>query len=100
MFRFHYPNHYYYDILVGLDVLTALGYGNDRRLLPALRILREKRQSNGAWLLDRVHPDLGAGSKYSLRRKPQRFSLEKAGEPSKWTTLVALRVLKRVEEAN
>ena len=31
-FRLHYPNHYYYDILVGLDVITKLGYGGDRRL--------------------------------------------------------------------
>jgi hypothetical protein len=25
-FRFHYPVHYYYDILVGLDVFTRPGY--------------------------------------------------------------------------
>ena len=31
-FRFHYPNHYYYDVLVGLDVLTQLGFAADRRL--------------------------------------------------------------------
>ena len=37
-FRFHYPNHYYYDILVGLDVITNLGYGGDKRLSSALRI--------------------------------------------------------------
>ena len=27
-YRFHYPHHYYYDLLVGLDFLTALGYSN------------------------------------------------------------------------
>ena len=27
--RFHYPVHYYYDLLVGLDFMTALGYGAD-----------------------------------------------------------------------
>src|SRR5207249_4039672 len=53
-FRFHYPTHYYYDVLVGLDVLTVLGYAGDRRLQPALRILREKRQSDGTWFLDRI----------------------------------------------
>src|SRR5579872_2374007 len=31
-FRFHYPNHYYYDILIGLDLLTNLGYADDKRL--------------------------------------------------------------------
>jgi hypothetical protein len=41
-FRFHYPNHYYYDILVGLDVLTQLGFAGDRRLEAALNVLREQ----------------------------------------------------------
>jgi hypothetical protein len=98
--RFHYPNHYYYDILVGLEVITRLGYGDDRRLLPALRILNKKRQRDGTWLLDRVHPDLARGAHYSLRKKVRRFALEEPGKPSKWITLNALRVLKRVEEAS
>jgi hypothetical protein len=99
-FRFHYPNHYYYDILVGLDVITRLGYGNDRRLRPALRILKERRGSDGTWPLDRVHPDLGVGAQYNLRRKPYHFALEQPCRPSKWITLTALRVLKRVEDAS
>ncbi len=28
--RFHYPNHIYYDILVGLDMITKLGFADDR----------------------------------------------------------------------
>jgi hypothetical protein len=92
--RFHYPNHYYYDILVGLDVITRLGYGDDRRLRPALKILIEKRRSDGAWLLEKVHPDLAPGAHYSLRKRVTRFALEQAGKPSKWITLTALRVLK------
>ena len=99
-FRFHYPNHYYYDILVGLDVITRLGYGSDRRLAPALRLLKEKRRSDGTWLMERVHPDLGAGAQYSLRKVPRPFSLEQPGRPSKWITLNALRVMKRVEDAS
>ena len=98
-FRFHYPIHYYYDILVGLDVISNLGYADDRRLRPALEILRTKRGSDGTWLLDRVHPDLGVGAHYRLRRKPHRLALERQGAPSKWITLTALRVLKRVEAA-
>ena len=31
-YRFHYPVHYYYDMLVGLDFMTALGYADDRRM--------------------------------------------------------------------
>ncbi|MDH2900381.1 MAG: hypothetical protein PXY39_05370 [archaeon] len=96
-FRFHYPNHYYYDILVGLDVITRLNYASDKRLRPALEILNEKRQADGSWLLDTVHPDLGANANYNLRRKVKRFALEEPGKRSKWITLTALRVLKRVE---
>ena len=100
-FRFHYPTHYYYDVLVGLDVLTRLGYAGDRRLQPALQILRGKRRSDGTWVLDRVHPDEdrgGGGGAAAKKVKP--LALERAGEPSKWITLTALRVLKRVEDAS
>lgn len=101
-FRFHYPVHYYYDILVGLDILTSLGYSDDERLRPALKVLREKRRSDGTWLLDAVHPDVAPDDPYKLippyePQVPTPFALEKAGRPSKWVTLTALRVLKRVE---
>jgi hypothetical protein len=97
-FRFHYPNHYHYDVLVGLDVITRLGYGGDRRLRAALEILKQKRREDGTWIIDKVHPDFGAGAQWSLREKVSPFALEEAGKPSKWITLTALRVLKRVEE--
>src|SRR3990172_129977 len=45
--RLHYPVHYYYDILVGLDVLTALGYGGDPRIRPALDRLEGMRNRDG-----------------------------------------------------
>jgi len=97
-FRFHYPVHYYYDTLVGLDVLTQLGYGDDERLRPAVEILKEKRTADGKWLLDKVHPDLGRGANYGpFKKAPKRFVLEQEGHPSKWVTLTALRVMKRVE---
>ena len=78
-FRFHYPNHYYYDILIGLDLLTNLGYADDKRLGPALKILKEKRQSDGTWLIDRVHPDLGPNiveSAFGVDKGPKPFALE------------------------
>jgi hypothetical protein len=100
-FRLHYPNHYYYDILIGLDLVTSLGYADDKRLKPALKILNDKRRGDGTWLLDKVHPDLGPGARYNLDVKKVRpFALEKPGKPSKWITLTALRVLKRVEDAS
>jgi hypothetical protein len=97
--RFHYPNHYYYDVLVGLDVITGLGFGDDRRLRPALDILKTKRRSDGKWSIDRAHPDLGPGANAHPDRKLKPLVIEAPGRPSKWITLKALRVLKRVNEA-
>lgn len=97
--RFHYPNHIYYDVLVGLHLITKLGFSDDPRLGPALKILRDKRRPDGTWWLDRVHPDLGPGAKIHLSvEKADPLALEVPGRPSKWITLTALRVLKRVEE--
>jgi len=96
--RLHYPNHYYYDVLVGLDVITGLGFGEDRRLRPALTILKDKRRPDGTWSLDRTHPDLGPKANAHPDRKLKPLVIERPGRPSKWITLKALRVLKRVNE--
>jgi hypothetical protein len=98
--RLHYPNHYFYDILVGLDVLTQLGFGGDRRLRPALKILREKRRGDGSWLMERSQPDTAPAA--NVRPKEAKITplvIERPGRPSKWITLRALRVLKRVDDA-
>ncbi len=99
-YRFHYPVHYYYDLLVGLDFMTALGYGNDPRLGHATEVLKKKRSKDGRWNLDAVHPDAEGGTAewYSKHptQAPTPFSLEKTGEPSKMITLTALRVLNRL----
>ena len=98
--RFHYPTHYFYDVLVGLDVVTRLGDPRDRRLQPALKILRDRRRPDGTWLLDRVHPDVGPDLRKDYGgREIQGWSLERVGTPSKWITLTALRVLNRVDAA-
>ncbi len=102
-FRFHYPVHYFYDVLVGFDMITALGYADDPRLKPALKVLNDKRRRNGTWLLDKVHPDLDTGANDDLVKRVKKlrpFALERPGEPSKWITLLALRAQKRVEDAN
>ncbi len=100
-YRFHYPVHYYYDILVGLDFMTALGYGEDRRLRFALSLLRKKRRRDGRWLLDAIHPDVEGGMAEWFKKHPKEapapFALEKPGEPSKVITLKAMLVLDRVQ---
>ncbi len=100
-YRFHYPVHYYYDVLVGLDFMTALGYGDDPRLKVAVSHLKGKRRSDGRWNLDAVHPDLEGGQADWYRKHPKDaptpFALEKAGEPSKMITLRALQVQQRLD---
>jgi hypothetical protein len=97
--RLHYPNHYYYDILVGLDVLTQLGFAGDRRLQAALKLLADKRQRDGTWLMDRLHPDVSGPKAAQYRKGVTPLRIEEPGRPSKWITLKALTVLRRVDAA-
>jgi hypothetical protein len=97
-YRFHYPVHYYYDLLVGLDLLTSLGYGSDPRLRFALALLRQKQRADGRWNLDAVHPDVvGPMARWYGKHPPVPLALEVPGQPSKMVTLVALNVLSRVD---
>jgi hypothetical protein len=102
-FRFHFPYHYYYDILVGLDFMTALGYGGDRRMKVAVSHLKKKRRKDGRWNLDAIHPDYNNGGKWPRWWKQRKsrfhpFALERVGRPSKMITLRSLTVLKRLGE--
>ncbi|MCI4363722.1 MAG: hypothetical protein L3K13_05390 [Thermoplasmata archaeon] len=100
-YRFHWPVHYYYDLLVGLDLLTGLGYGDDRRLRFALALLRRKRRPDGRWNLDAVHPDVGGAParwyKEHPKQRPTPLRFEVPRRPSKMITLLAERVLARVD---
>jgi hypothetical protein len=75
-----YPWHYHYDHLVGLDFLTALGHGRDKRLEEAWANLEGKRLPDGRWRLDHTNGDL---------------VVEPRGRPSKMITFLALRALRR-----
>jgi len=75
-----YPWHYHYDVLVGLDFMTALGYGNDPRTKEALDHLESKRLPDGRWNLDRTNGNM---------------VVESRGKPSKMITFLALRALRR-----
>jgi hypothetical protein len=88
-YRFHYPVFYFYDILVGLEMMTALGYGQDPRMRFALSLLEKKRRADGRWVMDAVHPDVMHPAKDKV------VALERAGAPSKIITLRALTVLAR-----
>ena len=102
-FRFHWPVHYYYDLLVGLDCLTALGYGNDPRLGAALDVLRRERGADGRWNMGPPQTDPNAeGAKWFAEnpgKRPAPLIFETPGAPSKMVTLRALTVLSRVAHA-
>lgn len=104
-YRFHYPVHYYYDLLVGLDFMTALGYSNDKRLGYAISLLKEKQSKDGRWNIDANRPEDSVALAAFRKKHPRSndltpFVLEKAGKPSKMITLIALRVLSRIDEGD
>lgn len=84
--EFSFPLFYGYHVLRGLSVLTKLGYTEDERLEDAVELLIQKRLPNGAWLLE------GAPT------GRMQTNIEAVGRPSKWVTLNALRVVKRLHE--
>ena len=83
-FRFGYPIGYVTDVLQNLEVLTALGFGQDPRLAAGRELLLSKQTSEGRWLLE-----------YTYNGKTW-VDIEEKGQPSKWVTLRALRVLQRM----
>jgi hypothetical protein len=100
--RLHYPTHYFYDALVGLEVATSLGRADDPRLGPALDWLEGKRGPDGRWNLDALHPDVEEDEEYLQKGVPQphfRMGFEHPGRPSRWITLRALTVLRRTGRA-
>jgi hypothetical protein len=80
--RFHFPPRWYYDILRSLDHFRSAGAPRDVRLAEAIEIVRTRRQRDGRWSLH-----TGYGGKTF-------FEMERAGRPSRWNTLRALRILK------
>jgi hypothetical protein len=81
-----FPRFAGYNILRGLDVLTKLGYVKDDRLDDAVEVLLRKRQGNGVWILE------------NSPKGRMQANIETKGQPSKWITLAALKVLKRMRD--
>jgi hypothetical protein len=77
-----YPCYWHHDVLRGLEHFRELGGSPDPRLGDALEHLRGTRRDDGRWLLDGVHPGETV------------VDMEQVGEPSRWNTLRALRVLR------
>jgi hypothetical protein len=78
---FSYPVGYHYDVLRGLEFLRKAGVAPEDRLIEAFDLVERKRTQGGLWLLENPHRDA------------LDFEMEAAGQPSRWNTLRALRVL-------
>ena len=76
-----YPSRWKYDILRALDYFQYAGSKWDERMNPAIQVLLKKRNKNATWNVQAKHPG------------KEHFQMEKAGNPSRWNTLRALRVL-------
>ncbi|WP_138758796.1 hypothetical protein [Modestobacter altitudinis] len=80
--QFSFPPQWHHDVLRALDHFRTAG-SRDERLAEAVAVVRSKQQPDGRWLLEATHP--GA----------VHFPLEDGdGQPSRWNTLRALRVLR------
>ncbi len=84
--RLAYPFRWQHSVLRGLEhfrrAATWDGTGPDGRLAEAVAWLRAQRASDGTWPLEGVLP----GRVW--------FDLEPVGQPSRWITLYALRILR------
>jgi hypothetical protein len=79
--RFSFPPRWHYDILRGLDYFWSAGALGDDRLEEAITVVADKRRADGTWPLQQRWP----GETW--------FEMETVGEPSRWNTLRAMRVL-------
>jgi len=80
--EFAFPYYWHYDVLRALDYFRRAGADADPRMAEAVEAVRAKRQPDGRWLIDRIHPGR------------VHFDIEgPAGTASRWNTLRALRIL-------
>jgi hypothetical protein len=80
--EFSFPTWYFYDVLRGLDELRDAEVKSDERIAEAITVVEGNRDPEGRWPLQNVHE--GASHLEMEARE---------GQPSRWNTLRALRVL-------
>lgn len=80
--RFAFPTWWHYDVLRGLDYLRRAGAAPDERVAEAVELVASKRTGDGRWLLETRYPGV------------MLIEMDEGeGQPSRWNTLRALRVL-------
>ena len=80
--QFAFPTWWHYDVLRGLDYLRRAGVTPDARVAEAIALVVSKCDENGRWPLEVRYPGV----------MPIELDAE-VGQPSRWNTLRALRVL-------
>lgn len=83
--RFSFPPRWHYDVLRGLDYFRAGDELADDRLKDAVDVVERNRDRDGRWPLQKRWP------------AETWFEMETVGEPSRWNTLRAMRVLDQWE---
>jgi len=80
--QFSFPTWWHYDVLRGLDYLRDARVELDERIAEAIAAVKVDRDADGRWPLQNVHEG------------EQHFQMEAGeGQPSRWNTLRAMRVL-------
>ncbi len=80
--QFSFPTWYFYDVLRGLDYLRDAGVEGDDRVAQAIAVVEGNRHPDGRWPLQNAHEG------------EAHFAMDDGeGEPSRWNTLRAMRVL-------
>ncbi len=82
MLMLSYPSRWRYDILRALEYFRLAGVEYDTRMDAAVQVLLKKQRTDNRWPVQARHPG------------QTHFDMEKTGDPSRWNTLRALRVLK------
>ena len=82
--KFGFPVFYITDLLQVAEALTALGYANDPRMAGLIELIAKKQVIPGRWALEYNYDSKTWGT------------YGKTGQPNKWVTIRALRVLRRV----
>ena len=80
--KLHHPPRWHFDVLRGLEMVTAAGVTHDERLQPALEILQHRRRQDGRWAANAGYPG------------ERHVTYARAGTPNPWITLRALRVIR------
>jgi hypothetical protein len=80
---FKFPPGYRYDVLRGLDDFRWTGLPTDPRIAEGIALVNNQRREDGRWNLGEIDP-----------AEVNAILGEVVGEPSRWITLKALRVLR------